>query len=250
MDDGLLERIERYYDEVPRLSTRVEEVGPFALFVRVGEGWPFYARPRLGASAFTAREVRRVCARQRDLGVPEALEWVDEISPALAPAAVEAGLVVARHPLMVLGEPVAAEPAPVRMLGAGDPAVSAVVAAVSAAFRDTDEVGEPESVAHLRPRLIDGSFRLAGVFDDGDAVGGGSHAPRGTVTEVTGIGVVPRARRHGLGAAVTATLVADALDRGVTTVFLSAGSPEVTAIYARLGFETVATACIAEPMQP
>jgi ribosomal protein S18 acetylase RimI-like enzyme len=250
VDGGLLELIERYYDEVPRLSARVEDAGPFALFVRVGKGWPFYARPRLAASAFTTEDVRRVRARQRDLGVPEAIEWVDEVTPGLAGAAIGAGLAVARHPLMVLGERVEGPPARVRMLDADDPDLPAVDAAVSASFKDTDEVGDPGPLAHLRPRLLDGSFRLAGAFDgSGAAVGGGSHSPRGVVTEVTGVGVIPRARRRGLGAAVTAALVADAVARGATTVFLSAGSPAVASIYARLGFETVATACIAEPAE-
>jgi hypothetical protein len=33
----------------------------------------------------------------------------------------------------------------------------------------------------------------------------------------------------------------------VATVFLSAGSQRIADIYARVGFEPVATACIAEP---
>ncbi len=43
-----LERIEDYYDTVPRSVCRVEEHGPLTLFVNRGAGWPYYARPRRG----------------------------------------------------------------------------------------------------------------------------------------------------------------------------------------------------------
>ena len=39
----LLERLERYYDTVPRAGARTEEIGPFTLFVSTGT-FPFYAR--------------------------------------------------------------------------------------------------------------------------------------------------------------------------------------------------------------
>jgi hypothetical protein len=40
--------------------------------------------------------------------------------------------------------------------------------------------------------------------------------------------------------------VQDARERGVETIFLSAGSEEIARVYARLGFRRVGTACIAE----
>jgi predicted GNAT family acetyltransferase len=86
-----------------------------------------------------------------------------------------------------------------------------------------------------------------GAWDDTGAVGGGAHSPRGGVTEITGIGVIPRARRTGVGAAITSTLVADALAHRSDLVFLSAQDDSVAALYRRLGFETVGTACTAEP---
>jgi GNAT superfamily N-acetyltransferase len=252
-DPALLADLERYYDTVPRDSAISEEIGPFTLFVRASEhGWPFYARPRLGGSGrFTPEDVRRVRDRQRALQAPEAFEWVDEVTPELAEVAAAAGLEVARHPLMVLRD--GADPAPrhhpgIRLLGPHAPEVGQVNAAVEAAFAETDEVGEPRPVDDVRQRLLRRTLRLVGAFDDeGRAVGGGSHSPRGEVTELTGIAVLPRARSRGVGAAITAALVTDARDLGVDRVFLSAGSQRVADIYARVGFETVATACIAEP---
>src|SRR4051794_30472023 len=83
-----LDTIETYYDTVPRAAATTEEVGPFTLFLaEEGVGWQFYARPRLGGDAsFTADDVRRVLARQVELGLPRAIEWVDEVTPSLLPA--------------------------------------------------------------------------------------------------------------------------------------------------------------------
>src|SRR5438045_976245 len=100
--DGLLSIVERYYDAVPRRAAGVETLGPFTLFVKRGSGWPYYARPTLGATEFSPAEVTSVRRRQRQLGVPEAFEWVAETSPGLGPAIEAAGLAVREHPLMVL----------------------------------------------------------------------------------------------------------------------------------------------------
>ncbi|MGH3931487.1 MAG: hypothetical protein ACRDTF_16130, partial [Pseudonocardiaceae bacterium] len=86
---ALLDHIEWYYDAVPRHDARAEGFGPLTLFVRDGQGWPFYARPAQGWSgAVNATDVARVRARQRELGIPETFEWVAETAPALR-AAVE-----------------------------------------------------------------------------------------------------------------------------------------------------------------
>ena len=67
------------------------------------------------------------------------------------------------------------------------------------------------------------------------------------MAEITGVGVLPSSRRRGLGAAITALLARDALDRDVQTVFLSASDDAVGRVYARIGFREIGTAMIAEP---
>ena len=46
--------------------------------MRIEPVWPFYARPALGARPVAPDDVERVRARQRELGVPEAFEWVSD----------------------------------------------------------------------------------------------------------------------------------------------------------------------------
>lgn len=58
--------------------------------------------------------------------------------------------------------------------------------------------------------------------------------------------MLPRWRRRGVGAALTAVLVDDAHTSGAATVFLSAGTPSVARVYERVGFGPVGTACIVE----
>ncbi|MFF1449627.1 GNAT family N-acetyltransferase [Streptomyces sp. NPDC058274] len=260
-----LDRLERYYDAVPRASARAEDFGPLTLFVRETPGWPYYARPTPGrpGPAATAEDVDRVRARQRVLGVPEAFEWVAEVTPGLRGAVEASGLRVHEHPLMVRDED-APLPGPhplVRLLGPDDPLLASALAVPHLAFAAPGtalgEAGPAELTAETAARAADvpaaadriraGRTVLAAAVEDGGALCSGMHLPVGDVTEIAGVGTLPSARRRGLGLAVTAALVADATARGVRTVFLSAGDDDVARIYARLGFRRVATALIAEP---
>ena len=243
--------LERYYDAVPRPVATTEEVGPFTLFLAdEGTGWQFYARPRLGLETdVTPDDVRRVLARQTELGVPRALEWVDEVTPSLLPAVREA--VTGEHelelcPLLVLppGPAPEADPVRTRVLAADDPDLPEVVGAVNAAFDDRDEFA-PRDIGRRGELIEAGLLVMVGVYDEsGAVVGGGSAAPRGDTAELMGIAVAPRARRRGLGAAATTALVAAGRAGGVVTGFLSAASDDATNVYRALGFVPEGRACI------
>ena len=248
-----LELIERYYDTVPRVAARTEEVGPFTLFVADGStGWQFYARPRLGlADDITADDVRRVLARQQELGVPRAVEWVDETTPSLLPAVREAlpGVEVEVVPLMVAGPDLPARngaPGRREVLRGDSADLALVVGAIGAGFEGTDTV-QPGGVG-ARPRLLDdGSLVMVAAYDGpGAVVGGGSASPRGDVAELMGIAVIGSARGQGFGTAITTALRDECRARGVRTVFLTAASDEATSIYRAVGFERIATGCILE----
>ncbi|WP_404960181.1 GNAT family N-acetyltransferase [Streptomyces sp. 147326] len=267
MIDSTLSELERYYDTVPRVGgARAEDFGPLTLFVQEGPGWAYYARPAVGGPGdATAEDVRRVLSRQRELGVPEAFEWVAETSPSLRAAVEAAGLYVHAHPLMVLDPSAEALPPhpEVRLLGADDPLLTAAVTvpalAFSAAGTAVGEAGPAELAAAMAEpsaeegrsrvsgKLAAGTAAMAAAVRDGVVLCSGMYNPVGDVAEVVGVGTLPSARRQGLALGVTAALVVEARARGARTVFLSAGDEDVARIYGRIGFRRVATALIAEP---
>ncbi|MFF4875757.1 GNAT family N-acetyltransferase [Micromonospora sp. NPDC000668] len=273
MNKDIFDRLERFYDAVPRDVAGVEEHGGLVLFVRDGAGWPFYARPRIGATEPPSlADVTSVRERQRELGLPEAFEWVHETNPELLAVARSAGLNVLEAPLMVLDPAALPDPAtlsdvPVRVLAADSPGFAAdvagrrAVAAVSFAAAGTErgDAGPAERDAAVteleqaaldeeRTRIADGRRLsvLAGTPTEG-ALAGGMAMRVGDVAEIAGVATLPAARRRGLGAALTATLARELLAAGTDLVFLSAGSTEIARVYLRVGFRRIGTACIAEP---
>jgi ribosomal protein S18 acetylase RimI-like enzyme len=265
----VIERIDAFCDVVPRRRARADAFGPLVLFVPTGPGWPYYARPRRGPRPpVTAADVRAVRARQRELIIPESFEWIEQVAPEMAAAASEAGLDVHTHPLMVLsasspaGRPALPPGVTVRAVPPEDADLDRVWAVPAVAFGHpgtaAGEAGVPErdkiaadydggTIEMLRERLRSGHSLLAAAFGPDGPLAAGSYQAVDGVAEITGVGVLPSSRRRGLGAAVTALLAREALDRGVTTVFLSASDDAVARVYARIGFRQVGVAMIAEP---
>jgi ribosomal protein S18 acetylase RimI-like enzyme len=267
--DPLLDRIDAYCDAVPRTAARAEAHGSLTLFINDGPGWPFYARPTRGTAAVTPTAVDRVRARQRELGIPEAFEWIAEVTPSLAPAASATGLAVTDHPLLAL-KPAALRPVPrsagveLRLVGPDDD-LATITAVAQVGFAHpgtaTGPVGaealtqaaarrDPEALGFERARLASGLTVMAVALLDGQPVAVGSHQPVGPLTEVVGVATLPVWRRRGLGAAVTAFLVKDAGRRGAEAVFLSAGDDAVARVYERLGFRRIGVHRAAELPQP
>jgi ribosomal protein S18 acetylase RimI-like enzyme len=268
-DYEVIERIDAFCDFAPRARAKAEEIGPLVLFVPVGPGWPYYARPRRvpgGRPLITSADVRAVRARQRALLIPESFEWIEQATPHMAGAAREAGLDVREHPLMVLAALLPSPPLPpgiaVRALQPSDPEVIRAWAVPGVAFgHPGTEVGEAgvterdkiaadhdaSTIALLRERLSSGQSVLAAAIGPNGPLAAGSCQLAGSVAEITGIGVLPASRRRGLAAAVTSALAADALARGAEVVFLSATDDTVARVYARLGFRPIGTSMIADP---
>jgi ribosomal protein S18 acetylase RimI-like enzyme len=269
-----LDDIEDFYDTVPRHGARAEEFGPLTLFVREGEGWPYYARPaRTTTGPITVADVDRVRARQRELGIPQSFEWIADLTPTLRSAVEASGLPVHEHPLMILDlaeadTDVAALPTgiTVRILAPGDPAMTSALTVGHLAFAQAGtQVGDAgltellEAVAarsgdgsdeRTATRILAGVAAVAAAVDtDDNALCAGQYQRAGTVAEIVGVGTLPAARRQGLAAAVTAALVEQARRDGIETIFLSAGDEDVARMYARIGFRRIGTALIAEVEQ-
>jgi ribosomal protein S18 acetylase RimI-like enzyme len=265
-DRDLLHRIDVYLDAVPRAAARVESIGPFSLFVNEGPGWRYYARPTPGATSFTRADVDVLRKRQRAIDQPESIEWIVELTPGVGPAATKAGLRVVEHPLMYLqGGAFRPTPVPARAAVSiaeprDDLAKLTAVAAIAfgspgtdvgpddrEAFEKAADEIAPGRLAFVRDRMERGLTITAVAWVDGAPVAVGSHQPVDGVTEIVGVGCLPAFRRRGLGAAVTAALVDEAQQRGVQTVFLSAGDQQVARVYGGLGFRPIGAAGSADP---
>jgi ribosomal protein S18 acetylase RimI-like enzyme len=263
-----VDRIDAFCDAVPRDQARAERYGPLTLFVRVGPGWLFYARPARGARAVETDDVGAVRDRQRELGLPESFEWIDDVTPTMRAAAEKAGLRVIAHPLMVLAPgaaPTRVAASDVRLIAADEPDLARMQAVqmiafgtpgTAAGYGDTADrdamlpAVEAAALELVRDRVRTGRMLLAGAFgsdDEGPVAAGGCQIVD-SVAEIVGLGTLPAVRRRGLGTAVTATLAVAALARGVRTVFLSAADDQVARMYGRLGFVRVGTSMVAGPM--
>jgi predicted N-acetyltransferase YhbS len=260
---GLLDCIERYFAAAPLPDARIETAG--ALDVPIADpAWPYPARPRAGAGAVTADDVRAALALQEAAGLPGAVEWVPERSPETAAAARAAGLTVEELPLLVVVDQVELVlPAGVRLylVGADDPELPRYQRVAATAFahpggvRDVLDVpldGSAEALARtaaLRERIASGRTVMMVAVEDGQPVAVGSHQPidvDGTeVSEVVGVATHPRLRGRGLGAGIATALVAHAKETA-DMVFLAAGDDDVARIYERVGFARLATAAVAE----
>lgn len=268
-DEETIRRIDAYCDAQPRERARAEEHGSLVLFVAVRSGFPYYARPRAGRKRpVTAGDVLAVRARQRQLWLPESFEWIEHSAPDMAAAATAAGLRVRRHPVLVLETLAPAPPLPpavtVRIVEPDDPELLQAWAVPGVAFAHPgSEIGragvaerdklaadhDPAAIAVVRERLRSGWSVLATASGPDGPLASGSYQHADGVAEITGIGVLPAARRRGLGAAVTHALAAHALARDAQVVFLSAADSDAARIYTRLGFREIGTAMIAEPAE-
>jgi ribosomal protein S18 acetylase RimI-like enzyme len=266
-DNEIIERIDAFCDAVPRRRAEAHEYGPLVIFVPTGPGWPYYARPKRGSRPLiTAADIRAVRVRQRELIIPESFEWIEQTAPEMSAAASDASLEVRAHPLMVLAGAARVPSLPpgvtVRVVAPDDAELDRIWAVPAVAFghpgTEAGEAGAAErdkiaadhdgdTIAMLRERLRSGHSVLAAAFGPEGPLAAGSCQAAGGVAEITGVGVLPADRRQGLGAAVTALLAADARDRGVEIIFLSASDEAVARVYARIGFREIGTAMIAEP---
>ena len=249
--DGRISRIEDYLDASPRTSAEAEQVGPFTLFVGTGP-WPYYARPaRHLAGAVSVADVHHLRARQREIDVPEEIEWQDAVTPTLAAACVAAGMAVYRFRLLALPEPLSPQPLIGHSTRVVDPAEDLIplLSTQQQAFDASARVA-PAEVDHLRAQLRTGATVAVVGPAQGRPACVGMHQPVGDVTEVVGVSTRPADRRRGWAGDVTCSLVSDAVRRGSQTVFLSAASDAVARVYERVGFRDLGVVCAAEPATP
>lgn len=245
----VLARLERYYDAVPRSDAAVEVHGPLTLYVGTG-AWVYYARPTIAARHVGGDDVRRMCDRMAEVGVPQCFEWVAETTPTMTSAVRQAGLAVAEGPLLLAVDPLAVVlPSGVRLLivGAEEPRLPDYLAVARVSFGEAPAPSTVDDVGHVRERIADGRTVLMVAVDRDEPMAAGSHQPVQVagewITELVGLGTLPDYRGRGLAAAIASALAEHAA-AFCDLVFLSAGDGDVARVYERAGFARVGTACV------
>lgn len=256
LPDPVLTRVDTFCDAAARDGARAEEVGPFTLYVATDPAArPLHARPRpgtaLAAGSVRPEDLHRLLSRQHELGVPRALEWTAQTAPALLPvvrAVVPAPAELLACPLLV-HDPraggTARTPVRTRRLEPDDADLATALAVVSAAFvgADTPRPKTAAEVAARAGRIARGALAVVAAYDaHGELVGAGSAVLAAGTAEVTGLGVLPRARERGAGGALAFALAGEARASGAGTVFLTAASPAAAAVYESVGFRCRGTA--------
>lgn len=258
-DAPRLDRLDAYFDAVQRDSADVEPVGPFTLFVSRAP-YPLYARPRHGERPeIGPADLETLSARCADVGMPLAVEWIEQVTPSLRDMATAAGLAVRRYPLLALDAdrftPVAPPPG-VELAEAADAGSLRTARAVAhvafghdgtavgeAGVAARDEQAARTDVDHLRWFVDDAAagrtVTVGAAVPGAGVVASGLVKPVGDTAEIMGVATLPAYRRRGLGAAVTSALVAAAIARGATLLLLSADGDDVARVYERLGFTRV-----------
>lgn len=248
-------QIQSYLRAAASRGRDTQHIGPFLATFTPDSTHPFvnYAIPDDHAQP-TAAQVQALTAVYQQRGRVPRLEFLPQVAPAAEAALLAGGFCVeARVPLMTCaaGE-VATPPAPEGVelvLAAAEGELAATAAAQHAAF-DQPPPG-PEAARSLRRTIHDGGWVvLARDARSGEPAGGGLCVPPvDGVVEVAGIGVLPRWRRRGVGAAITARLTSQAFAAGVTTACLTPGDTGAERVYARAGF-TVTTQMLHLVLQP
>lgn len=242
---GRAASIQDYLRTVTAQVRDTERIGPFlATFSRSSTN-PFlnYAIPDDGARP-SADDVERLIEAYERRGLHPRLEYIATNAPEVEGPLLAAGFTVeGRLALMICqaGEEHAL-PAPpgIQLIRPRSEAELLGVRTVQhEAYGETEAPG-PAAVEGLEGSLRAGGMAvLAQVRGSREPVGAGEYtSPLDGCTEITSIAVRAPYRRRGIGAAVTAWLLRDALARGISTPFLMADEAEER-IYARVGFRTV-----------
>jgi hypothetical protein len=133
----------------------------------------------------------------------------------------------------------------VRVVGPED--LDAVLAVDGEAFGSDPEAGRPWLAPHLgAPRIVTALAFLGGepvatahtIRSDGEA---------GPALLLGGVGVVAAARRRGIGAYVSSSLLRRGFAAGAAFAHLHADTPAAARVYARLGFSAAGALDIYEP---
>lgn len=236
------ERLQEYMLASASNGREVVRAGPFTVTITGHDANVYlnYAIPDPGAEP-TAADIAALVEAFTSRGREPRLEYLPGLAPAVEPALLAAGFIVAdRLPLMEC--PPGAEidypvpPGVELVTPATEEEVAAMLAAQHEAFGE--EPPSAEHVAAARSKAAAGTIQLL-VRDttSGEPVGGGvATAVSDGISEVAGVAVRPKYERRGIGAALTLHLTRAAHAAGATLVFLTPAGDAQERIYSRVGY--------------
>jgi GNAT superfamily N-acetyltransferase len=230
------ERIQQYLRSVIAPEREPIPAGGFVLYLHPTDRHPFpnYAIPSRGATDWDGAELIRVALMY---GRVPRLEYLESCFPSVAALLSQQGFrLESRLRLMTCSaDAISAPPMEIEIqrVAAGSPLVRAMLTVTRGAFgeepQDESEVAgwDGRAVAALMGDELVGGASWTAVIDE--------------MREVVGVAVADRARRRGIGTALTVAAAREAFAEGASLVLLTPGSDATARMYARTGFQDATT---------
>jgi ribosomal protein S18 acetylase RimI-like enzyme len=221
-----------FYDAVP--------VPPFTCFFNPRDPLCYfnYAIPDEPTGGDLADPVAQLRATFRERGRLPRLEYVEGFAVDLADSLEQAGFELELHAPLMTCPASAIEPREspgLEIVPASDD-LRAYLSVGRRAFGVGDEAEASDAEVEARRERRDFGTALLGLVDGEPVAVAAATPPLDGLSEVAGIGVLERARRRGIGGAMTAAAARDAAARGAELVFLAPGSDDAQSVYERVGF--------------
>lgn len=230
-------------------------LSPFTLYINPDSDspWNNYAIPDEPVTGDMASTIDALCVAFRAQERQPRLEYIDEFTPALAPALAAYGFTEEMHTQLMICTPATYLMAPPsatlhidRIPDNGSLELFQDLMTVqSRAFGDDNaprvDVVEADQ---FRTRFASTQFFAAWLTEHQkqSMVSVASlMAPFDGITEIAGIATLQAYRRQGIATALTAHAVQQAFAQGITGVFLTAADAAAGRVYERVGFYTIGT---------
>lgn len=235
------ERIQAYLRETASGFYESVRVPPFTCFFHPRNPLRYlnYAIPDEPARGDLRTPLERLRGAFRERERLPRFEYVEGFAPELAAALEQAGFELElRAPLMTC--PVAQivetpDIAGLRIVQASED-WRAYLTVGQRAFGTGDEPEASDEEVEERRVRRDAGSALLGILDGEPVAVAAATPPLDGLSEVAGVGVLARARKRGIGGALTAAAARDVATRGAELVFLAPGSHEAQSVYERVGF--------------
>jgi ribosomal protein S18 acetylase RimI-like enzyme len=240
------ERIQAYLRETARGFYEAVPTPPFTCFFHATDPLRYlnYAIPDEPAGGDLNESLAGLREEFRWHDRLPRFEYVEGFAPGLAASLERAGFELElRAPLMTSPAEEIAPPPAINGLEIVPAAqdIRAYLTVGRRAFGTGDEPEASDEEVEARRARQDVSTALIGLLDGEPIAVAAATPPLDELSEVAGIGVLERARRRGIGAAMTAAAARDAAAQGARVVFLAPGSDEAQSVYTRVGFRPAET---------